>query len=437
MRTIEDCLQRHAVERPDQMAVVSGHEAITYAQLCQRVCSRAETFRAYRGKPVVFRNSQDAEFVITYLAIHQAGAIAVPMAKEASDEQIRQTESELKGSEIAEDTADILYTTGTTGKAKGIMISHKAIMADGENLISAHGYDDRLTFIICGPLNHIGSLSKIYPVLICGATLYLLEGMKDLNAFFTALDYPCTKMGTFLVPASIRILITFCGDRLQKYADKIDFIETGAAPITRQDMKELCRLLPHSRLYNTYASTETGVISTYNFNDGKCVEGCLGRPMKHSHFLITTGGTIACQGPTLMSGYVNDRALTCRTLRDHTLYTSDIGEVDAEGRLHISGREDDIINTGGLKVAPLEVERVALAMPGIAECACISAPHPILGCAPKLLVVMKDGQMLDKKALARYIHSQLESYKVPAYYEQVSSIKRTFNGKIDRKHYRS
>ena len=81
---------------------------------------------------------------------------------------------------VPEDTADILYTTGTTGLSKGVIISHRAIIADAENLIAGQGFSHDLAFVVNGPLNHIGSLSKIYPVVILGATLIIVDGMKDI-----------------------------------------------------------------------------------------------------------------------------------------------------------------------------------------------------------------------------------------------------------------
>jgi acyl-CoA synthetase (AMP-forming)/AMP-acid ligase II len=219
-------------------------------------------------------------------------------------------------------------------------------------------------------------------------------------------------------------------------ADKIDFIETGAAAISQGDMKSLCELLPNSRLYNTYASTETGIICTYNFNDGRCVAGCLGKPMKHSQVFITENGHIACKGDTLMTGYLGDTQRTSEILKDGVVYTSDIGILDDEGMLHLLGREDDVINVGGFKVAPTEVEDIALSYPIVKDCICISVEHKITGSALKLLVVVKEGELLDKRALAQYLKSKLELYKVPLLYEKVENIKRTFNGKIDRKYYK-
>lgn len=401
-----------------------------------RVCERAEDPDMQRCQTAVcLRAECSIDYLVTYFALHRAGCVVVPLEKDIPEDTFQELSQHFSASSVPENIADILYTTGTTGKSKGVMISHQTIIADAENLISGQGFTHDLAFIVNGPLNHIGSLSKIYPVIMLGATLILVDGMKDLNAFWKAFDYPALKVATFLVPASIRILIQFCPEQLAAYAEKIDFIETGAAAISQADMETLCRLLPKSRLYNTYASTETGIISTYNFNDGKCVAGCLGRPMPHSQVFITSEGHIACKGDTLMSGYVGDPERTATVLRDGVVYTSDIGRIDEKGMLHLSGREDDVINVGGFKVAPTEVEDAAMAFPDIQDCICISVEHKIMGRALKLLVVMKDGRVLNKRALAQFLKNKLETYKIPTLYEQTETVKRTFNGKLDRKFY--
>lgn len=437
MPTLEDYLKRNARLYPEKTAIVDPDgQRITYARLYESVVRKATEFRNRKGRAVVFRNTQGTDFLITYLALHRAGAIAVPMEAAAPEATMRAVETELSGVDFPSGVVDVLYTTGTTGRSKGVMISRDAIIADGENLTEAQGFCHETVFVVCGPMNHIGSLSKLYPVIMQGATLLILKGMKDLNAFFHALDYPEGRLATFLVPASIRILLAFGSRRLVLYADKIDFIETGAAPMAHSDMRQLCRILPHTRLYNTYASTETGIIATYDFNDGRCLEKCLGHPMKNSSFHITRQGRIACEGKTLMSGYAGNDELTRQVLRGGVLYTADRGIIDDEGMLRLLGREDDVINTAGYKVDPSEVEDAASGLPGIADCICVAAPHPVLGTVPKLLVVMKEGCRLDKKTVAEHIGNRLETYKVPVYYEQVASVRRTFNGKLDRKSYR-
>ena len=443
---LEDYLHQNARCYPDKVAVVCGDTTLTYAQLWQEVARRAQDFHPH--EVVCFRSSQDIDFLVTYMAVHLAGGVAAPLEHGMPDTLFERISSAVANSFTLHSSlpiADILYTTGTTGRSKGVMVSHRALIADAENLIAGQGFSHDLVFIINGPLNHIGSLSKIWPCIILGATILIIEGMKDLNAFFRALDTPPSsfllppssklKFATFFVPATIRMILQFAPDRLASYAHKLDFIESGAAPLPQTDMKRLCELLPHTRLYNTYASTETGIIATYNYNDGRCMANCLGRPMPHSKILITLDGLIACQGDTLMSGYVGDPELTATVLHDDTVFTSDVGILDEEGMLYLSGRASDVINVGGFKVSPIEVEEAAMASPMVSDCICISASHPVTGRALKLLVVTPPGQKLDKRTLARYLADRLEPYKVPMLYEQVDTIARTYNGKLDRKFY--
>ncbi len=436
MKKIEDFLATHAAALNDKTAIVCNGNRCSYAGLFDRVQHTAEILSKNNQHTVVFRSSQTIDFLVTYMAIHELGGVAVPLAHDMPETAFNAICAQIADTEIPHDVADILFTTGTTGRQKGIMISHRAILANAENLVDSQHYRPDLTFIVCGPLNHIGSLSKIYPTLMVGGTLHILEGMKDINEFYHALDEAPSKAATFLVPTTIRILLNLGAEKMATYAEKIDFIETGAAPIAETDMKKLCHTLPLSRLYNTYASTETGIISTYNFNDGRCLQGCLGKPMKHSSIAISPSGHIVCHGPTLMSGYVGEPALTAQVLRNGSLHTQDLGFIDMEGMLHIKGRTDDVINIGGFKVAPTEVEDAALSVTGVRDCICISANHPILGQALKLLIVESEPGMLSKRKVAMALQKKLEQHKVPLLYEFTNEIKRTFNGKLDRKVYR-
>ena len=403
MNTILDYVHRWADECPDKPAIISRDGVIAYRELYERM--KIQLPLGGRG-----------------------GCLPIPLLGESWESDF------------------CLYTTGTTGKSKGVVISQKAVISNSENLIAGQGFTHDLVFIIAGSMEHLGCWSKIFPVLMLGATIYVIEdGMKDIDGFFNAFELPLekyalpanTKFATFLVPSNIRILLQFASDRLEAIADRIDFLETGAAPMPHSDMLTLCKILPNTRLYNTYASTETGIISTYNYNDGECIAGCLGHALPHSQFLITPEGRIACKGDTLMTGYKDEPELTLTVLHDDTLFTADNGYIDEQGRLHILGRDDDTINTGGFKVAPSEVEDVALSMPDIEDCICISQPHPVLGNALALLVVLKNGAKLDKRAIALHLSTKLKRYQIPLTYKEVDKIQRTFNGKLNRKYYKS
>ena len=134
-----------------------------------------------------------------------------------------------------------------------------------------------------------------------------------------------------------------------------------------------------------------------------------------------------------MEGYLHDEALTKQTMDDRYVYTNDIGYIDDEGFVYIISRKDDVINSGGLKIAPTDVENIALQVEGIKECLVIAEKDPILTYVPKLLVVAED---LDLEKLRQHLKNNLEPYKVPRSIEVVDEIRKTYNGKPDRKYYR-
>ena len=293
--TLEQSIYHHSIATPDKVAAVCGTDSITYFQLWSSITKRAEELKSegvLPNRPYVFRSTQDIGFVVTYCAVHHIGAIAVPMEQKATDEYFNTISAEVSACEFEEDIVDILYTTGTTGKSKGVMLSETALVSCADNFISDLQFTSDLLFIISGPLSHIASLFKMHPVLTVGGTICILDGLKDINAFFDVFELPFKKFATFLVPASIRLIMQFSYERLCQLADKIDFIETGAAPITQHDMEMLSKALPKSRLYNTLGGTEIGAVCTYNFNDGKYMEGCIGRPMKNSTVEATPEGNI-------------------------------------------------------------------------------------------------------------------------------------------------
>lgn len=436
--TLEGYLQHHAQTTPDKVAVISRDQRVTYAELWTLVQHHAGILREIHAPHtiVAIRTHQSVDFMVEYFALHLMEAVAMPLERDMPQQRFDEISHRYDGFVAPTEVADVLFTTGTTGKSKGVMVSCDTIIAEAENLADAMPFSPDQTFIITGPLNHIGSLSKVFPVVMLGATLHILEGMKDLEAFFRAIHDAPSQVASFMVPASIRMALQLGKRQWTDLANKMAFIETGAAPMAHSDMLELCRVLPNTRLYNTYASTETGMVATYDFNDGETLVGCLGRPMKNSTFFITPEGTVACQGRTLMTGYADDPEMTAQVLRDNTLYTADLAHIDEQGRLRLMGRNDDVINVGGYKVAPTEVEDAAMAFDGINDCICICDVSPVLGNRLKLLVALDESTTLDKRAIARHIAAQLEPYKVPQLYEQVPAIARTFNGKLDRKHYR-
>lgn len=416
-----DYLHHHASVHPDTPAIICDDETVTYAQLSALVKAEAQRLRQEEGivpgQIYQFVASQDVPYLVRFFALHEVGAISVPV------DAIMDDLPDYHNPAIS----DILFTTGSTSKPKGVLLSNEAIMADAENLIDSQGFHAGLVFVICGPLHHFGSWSKVLPSIVTGGTLYLLQGLKDIEALFGALG-SAPRTATFLVPSAIRMLMQLHKERLMSLADNIEFIETGAAPIATTDMEQLRDLLPKTRLYNTYASTETGIVCTFPFHrPACCAQGCVGPTMRHAKLRLDDEGHIIVRGPMIMSGYLHDPE------QHDEICTSDIGQLDADGNLFITGRDSDFINVGGLKVAPAEVEDVAMSMPGIADCICLPVQHPMMGQIPRLLVVMKPGVTFNKKAIIQYLKERLETFKIPLQYAVIPEVKKTFNGKKDRR----
>ena len=437
---LEGHIEQYANLTPDKAAIICEGRTLSYSLLWQSIQEKASRLKAEglrEGEPYVFVTTQNEHFVVTYCAVHLCGAIAVPLEASMPQERQQQIRDEVNGKSSNCKCSDILYTTGTTGQAKGVILSAEAWNANAENLTDRLGFSQEQLFIICGPLNHLGSLSKIYPTLMNGATLYIMEGLKDLDAFFSVFELPYQKFATFLVPSSIRMLLQVASKNLAAVASKIDFIETGAAPISQADMERLRQVLPSSRLFNTYASTETGIVCSYEFSKYGCEPGLLGKPMKHSSVRINEDGRVVCSGATIMSGYWGAPELTAQVLINNEIYTSDIGTINSQGMLRLQGRQGDVINVGGYKVNPTEVEDAVSGFEPIADCICIPAQHILLGTVPKLLYVPKPSQEVKPKDIADFLRGHIENYKIPLLYEAVENIKRTYNGKLDRKAYQN
>jgi len=134
-----------------------------------------------------------------------------------------------------------------------------------------------------------------------------------------------------------------------------------------------------------------------------------------------------------MKGYYKEKALTEQTLKNGYVYTNDLAYRDEEGFIYVLGRRGDVIESGGNKIAPEEIEEAAGKLPWIIDCACVPMDDPILGKAPKLFVQLEEGTAFEPENIYQFLRGQLEAYKVPKVIEKIDKIPRTYNGKLQRK----
>lgn len=482
---IEQYLEKYAVQKPEYTAIIVKDTYTSYGELWRMVRGFAryltETCEVQKGDRVVIKTLQTLDFAVSYFAVHLSGAVFVPLEKSIANEKaldiLNETEAKAYISKDSfaeipcrhvnirdvavlasehfsdswqhtfpklEDSSDIMYTTGTTGKAKGVEVTHHVLLSLAQNYIEGFELKDGMVMAVPGPMNHVNPLRKLYMTIASGNTIVILNGLMSIQAFFHALDaHGVTAL--CLPPASLRTIWRYSGDKLAEYAEQIDFVECSTAPVTESDKETLRKQLPKSRLYNNYGLSECGAMVMYDFcRYPDKAPGCVGKPTVNSHVIIVDEqrreiqsskermGLIANSGPINMKGYWKSPEKTAEVKANGYVYTSDIGYFDEDGFLYVVGRTNDTINVGGLKVEPTEVEEEALLFPGVHECICVPINDAITGIALKLFVVMKQGVSFDDAALRKHLSERLAAYQVPKIYEPTDSIPRNFVGKPDR-----
>ncbi|MBQ3423611.1 MAG: long-chain fatty acid--CoA ligase [Clostridia bacterium] len=340
--------------------------------------------------------------------------------------------------------ADILFTTGTTGKSKGVQLSHLSLMTMARTSIEGTQMEPDNVYLVTVPMNHAGGIRKLHMTMYNGSSIVLLDGLMRIKLFFQYIqEYGVTSI--YLPPSAVHMLLQLSGREISRYNSQLRFIYTGSAAYPETDKEKLCQLLPDVRLYNGYGGSEIGSVSMLDYNQHKGMVGCIGRPNSAVTVRITDEdrnsiasdaehiGLLAVSSDMNMQCYWNEPELTKETMEDGWIYTSDLGYIDRDGYIFLVGRSGDVINVGGLKVAPTEVEETALRYEGIADCVCTSTDDKHMGKVVRLLVVMKDGWELNPGEIQNMLRQHLEAYKVPKYIDQIDEVPRTFNGKIDRK----
>lgn len=479
--SIAQIVAEYAKIQPQKLCLADGKREIDYQSYWKYITGYARHLRQLGVKPkdcVVVRNSQNIEFVVAGLAIQLLGGIFVPVEKNIANNRIMeiyqmveakgyiaQKEETVPGfwedmkqvlqyqdEEVDfvtfsypkwENTAEILFTTGTTGVSKGIELTHKSVVSVAENVVEGVEMKKDNVELIPVPLSHSHGLRRYYANMLNGSSVVLLDGVVFTGKVFTCMEkYGVTSMD--LVPAALATMFQLSGEKIGDFKDQIDYIQLGSAPIPEKDKETLKRLFPGARLYNFYGTTESGCSSILDFNEVRDDKNCIGRPTCHAKFVFMdengnaiqatkeNPGLLACAGDMNMKGYYKSDELNRETIRDGYILTQDLSYMDENGMIYLLGRQGDVISSGGNKIAPGEIEDVTLEIPGILECACVPVSHPILGQEPKLFVVMKKEIDFNEEEIHRHLKERLENYKVPKRIVKLDKLPRTYNGKVQR-----
>lgn len=476
--SIIEYIAQYACTQPDKLAVCELRRSVTYKEYWSNIRKTATAIVSNgvrAGDNIVLKNTQNIDFLTVFSALQYIGAIPVPLEKTTGIQRIAEVAQTADATTIisdetvegfnfidlkalcksigeyeeyeadfpsAQERSMILYTTGTTGASKGVIIKHINDVAIAENVMCGTEMKKDNVEIIPMPLNHSFALRRYQTNMFNGSTVCLMDGVAFIGVLWKLMDkYHATSLA--LAPAALNMIFKLSDDRLAQYRDQIDYIQLGSAPLQEHDKKKLIELLPDKRMYNIYGSTEAGCASILNFN-GNNAPGSIGNPTVNSklRFLdsdgnITDNATkenpalLLWGGDIVMEGYYNSPELTSETLHNGYVKTHDIAYIDRSGQCILVGRADDVINFGGSKISPIEVENCVMDFPYISECVYSSQPDELTGEMPVMLIIPKDGY--SQEAFEAFMLDKLEGYKVPKKIIVVDSLPKTFNGKILRR----
>ena len=336
-----------------------------------------------------------------------------------------------------DDLAAILYTSGTTGKPKGAMLSHGNLLSNAETLVSLWRFSPSDTLIHALPIYHVhGLFVACHCALLSGATMIFLPKF-DGKRILALMARASVLMG---VPTFYTRLLSEPALNKESVRHMRLFI-AGSAPLSPETFKEFETRTGHTVL-ERYGMTETGMLCS-NPYDGARIAGSVGFPLPGVELRIAdaetgnpceTGavGIVEVKGPNIFKGYWRNPEKTAAEFRpDGYFITGDMGLRDQRGYVHLVGRAKDLVITGGLNVYPAEVEALLDAIPGIAESAVIGVPHADLGEGVVAVVRIAEGT-LDEEAIRTTLRRDLAGFKVPKRVIALPELPRNSMGKVQK-----
>ncbi len=335
-----------------------------------------------------------------------------------------------------DDLAAILYTSGTTGRSKGAMLSHGNLSSNALALVDSWKFTSNDILVHALPIFHShGLFVGTNVTLMAGASMIFLPKF-DADAIIGALPRATAMMG---VPTFYTRLLR--DPRLTRdLVSHMRVFISGSAPLLAETHREFEARTGH-KILERYGMTETNM-NTSNPYDGDRVPGSVGRPLPGVEVRIVdpdTGkslpqgevGMVELKGPNVFKGYWRNPEKTDESFRqDGFFITGDLGRIDERGYLHLSGREKDLIISGGFNVYPTEVETEIDALPGVIESAVVGVSHPDFGEGVTAVVVAREP--LDEAGVIAALGGRLAKYKLPKRVITVPELPRNTMGKVQK-----
>ena len=342
-----------------------------------------------------------------------------------------------------DDLAVILYTAGTTGRPKGVALSHANLASNARAAASLYELDRTAWALMVLPLSHSYGLTVMNAGSILGTKGVLMRWFNPEGVLEAIERYRVESMSG--VPTMFVYLLNY-PDATRFDTSSMRLWGSGAAPLPLEIVEPFERKFG-GRILEGYGLTEASpVVSAHRFSGvrklgsvGQALPGVTVAILDDADCPLPLGelGEVCVRGPNVMQGYYRLPEETARTLRDGWLHTGDVGRLDADGYLFIVERKKDLIIRGGFNIYPREVEEVLYAHPAIAEAAAIGVSDAVMGEEVMAFVALKPGATVDADALIGFCRERLARYKCPSQIRFVDALPKSPIGKILRKELRS
>lgn len=505
---LDSIIEESAARAPAQTALVCGSARLSYADLetmANRLARGLQALAVRRGDRVAVCLDNSLEHVVSLLAIWKAGAVAMLLNPTTKSDKLAhllndaeaatllvaapklatvaavlgraphlrslviagdvgQAELAFTGptasldrlmadgdvtpprkAHIDQDLAALLYTSGSSGTPKGVMLTHQSLRAVTTSITSyleLHADDVVLQVL---PLSFGYGLTQLLTTFAVGATLVLERSFAFPQVILQRLA--AERVTTFAMVPTIASVLSSTDLSMHDLSSLRRLTNAGAA-LPTEIARRLREKLTNVRLFPMYGQTECVRVTYLPPEEVERRPGSVGRGMPNQEVWLIddegrrlppgSTGELVVRGAHLMRGYWKMPEASHEKLRpgpfpgELVLHTGDLFHMDAEGWLTFIARRDDIIKTRGEKVSPKEIENVLFSLAGVADAAVIGVPDPLLGQAVKAFVAVQVGARLDRKMVQRHCAAQLDDFAIPKHIVLLGELPKTPNGKIDK-----
>ena len=449
-------LLTHSISsRPEAAClIIPGGPDVSRQELLDGAGRLASVLAARGVRPrdrVMVQVPKSPEALMLYLATLKMGAVFAPLnaayTSSEVDQFIRDAEPKLFVDDVLtlaeearshspnnevypssrDDLAALIYTSGTTGRSKGAMLTHAALAANAIALVDVWRFEEQDRLLHALPIFHVhGLFVATHCALLTGAVMIWLDKFDETDVLCT-LPAATVMMG---VPTFYTRLLRNSEFVREKTA-KIRVFISGSAPLSPSTFEEFEARTGH-RILERYGMSEAAIITSNPLDEDR-VPGSVGYPLPGVDVRVTPGevGQIEIKGPSLFSGYWKLPERTDEEFTEDGYFkTGDLGHLDTDGRLWITGRAKELIITGGYNVYPKEIELLLDRCPGVLESAVFGVPASDLGEAVIAAVVLESG--CDTSAIMEFLRQKLAGFKIPKRLLAVTALPRNAMGKVQK-----